>query len=236
MKSLEVFSVRGLRFFESILLILGLSLMPLSLFSGSSFVKLLIGFIYVAVFAGFFVSEKTIGRKLRQKVESHNKQMNVVYLRTVCNNKLEQCKALSKQHSIHLKMNGVSVIEQMHIRYNQCETFEDYTLLKDHLTGLLFELLNQIEKKGKHSREYAHSSTKKETSSHIYSSPSSLIKQSLKALNLPENTKDFVQVKSAYKAMIKKHHPDINKNGDADNKTVELNLAMEVLKKHLDVS
>lgn len=140
-------------------------------------------------------------------------------------------------------MNGfdkMSVMSGFHQELAFCDARKDYVLLLSRLSNYVHEYEDRIrEEQSRRYRNYGYqhqnrSQTQNGEQNKYQSSKSKAeidIVNALRALGLPNTTKDFSIMKSQYRKLIKMYHPDRNMSKEAEEKSKEINKAYDLLEK-----
>lgn len=227
MKILHQFSLKGLRRFQSILSLLSIFVFLLLFLADSLFVKGFSIFFNLAIFRVLQTSQKIVMQKVNKSLYEELQQ-NMVSLHDSCLSMIKQLEVLFSKKGYSYTRQENSMIDRLYRELASCSTVKDYRYFNEEIRlRLLFVAgLPMNEEK----KESASSDRVKQTNT------SSDISPYLKVLNLPSETRDMVVIKTAYKKLIKKYHPDINPSVEAGEKAIQLNLAYEQLKKNIGAS
>jgi DnaJ domain len=231
MTGLHKFSVRGLRKFQNLLFLAGFILIPVLFFADILMVKYLLALSFIGIFLGFRKAEKIIGSKQRFRQSVQNER-EMDRLHQECIQFLRHMEGIFMNKGYSIKQNENEILNSLYRQLDSCSTILDYMLLKEtiHRRTVFVSGIadNKQEKEQKKQYQRYEKSRKTEKPASFNTSSS----QPLEVLGLPEGTKDMIVIKTAYKKLIKQYHPDINPSSEAGEKTIELNLAYEQLKKH----
>jgi DnaJ-domain-containing protein 1 len=225
MTGLQRFSLQGLRRFQNILFGLGFLLLPLLFFADSLGIKWFLSIAFLSIFWGFWKAEKIAGQK-PQKVKRRTSQ-KLLATRQECEDMLVELEEMFRGKGYSSERMDNSMLDILYRQLHECKTGNDYHSLKGRIQKQKFFVSGLKQKQKTFKQE------KRKERPVVSSSPMS---KHFQALGLPEGTTDMVHIKKAYKQLIKQHHPDLNHSKEAGTKTVELNLAYEQLKQHIEVS
>ncbi|PLS19412.1 hypothetical protein CVD28_03075 [Bacillus sp. M6-12] len=228
MKWLEKCSAKGLRRFQNVLIVSGIAFIPSVFMVDSLILKGFLSLFFLSNFWGFRKSEKLISRKTKQRRETLHNTQKIHSLHETCMKFIQHIEDVLVAKGYSIEKGNNPLIDDIYHELSNCQTVMDYVLFKNKLEFRMMYVANMPREKA---QEKTQSQRAKKSAS-----TSSALSQALYILGLPEGTRDMSVVKHAYKALVKKYHPDLNPSPEAGQKTVQLNLAYEQIQKFLKAS
>lgn len=179
----------------------------------------------VLVLLSYYNNSKKITIKTREKIEQQDVEI-IEKLRKECFADIERLKNIFIVEGYNVKKGQNDILDELEeMAFYFCTTENDYIILQQRImTQTYFVFKNYVFNKHKENR----------SSNPIFnSSDNSKTSKYLGVLGLTMDVTDFSLVKNAYRNLIKKHHPDVNKSKDALDISSQLNEAYDYLENHL---
>lgn len=144
----------------------------------------------------------------------------------LCTEKLNMLEAFLNRLDYLTRMDRLMILNSLWEELTCCATIRDYELLLKRINNNIYYFEEKV-----HEFERRKSNFKSQYQSDYQPrSYDNSVLESFQILGLSPDTDDFQLIKTRYRQLIKKYHPDINKSSNAVEKAQQINQAYEQLK------